>query len=315
MKMSKWKLSDKVWGGVVVASVLIYLWHGISPEFAKFVGYLIGGCLVIAQIIISNRRATAAENTASAMQQTAASTEKGNIAERFKNAIEHLGHESASVRLGGIYALHHLAQENADYRKRVFEILCAHVRETTTNKAEYKPRRHTRYAMSQPSVEIESVLKLLFDTQTSKSIYTNSVAKLPGSNLEGAVLRYSNLLLADLSWTNIRYSFLQSADLTQAFLFGATMAKANVKNAVMKKAQFGQADLSFTNFEGVDLQDANFKNADCRCCDFLSAKNLTAEQLLKAYSLHKAKLPENIKKQIKEKKSKLLRPPTAKKKT
>ena len=30
--------------------------------------------------------------------------------------------------LGGIYMLHHIAQEVEDYRKRVFEILCAHIR-------------------------------------------------------------------------------------------------------------------------------------------------------------------------------------------
>ena len=89
-------------------------------------GYLIGGVLLIWQISVAGRRATAAEKTAEL-------TEKGNIAERFKNAIEHLGNDSASVRLGGVYALHHIAQEVEDYRKRVFEILCAHIRETTTD--------------------------------------------------------------------------------------------------------------------------------------------------------------------------------------
>ena len=71
-------------------------------------------------------------------------TEKGNIAERFKNAIEHLGKGSVSVRLGGIYALHHIAHEVEEYRKRVFEILCAHIRETTTH-MEYKTRDDRQY--------------------------------------------------------------------------------------------------------------------------------------------------------------------------
>ena len=55
------------------------------------------------QIFAFNRRAAAAEETAKAMQKTAELTERGNIAERFKNAIEHLGNDSASVRLGGAF--------------------------------------------------------------------------------------------------------------------------------------------------------------------------------------------------------------------
>ena len=132
MKMNKWKLSGWIFGAIVAVSLLIYLWNYVSPEFAKFVGYLIGGVLAVWQVVASNRRATAAEKTAESM-------EKGNVAERFKNAIEHLGHESVSVRLGGIYALHHIAQEEENYRKRVFEILCAHIRETTVDES-YKQR-------------------------------------------------------------------------------------------------------------------------------------------------------------------------------
>ena len=77
----------------------------MTLKLAEFLGYLFGGGLIIRQIAVTSRRAAAAEKTAEL-------TERGNIAERFKNAIEHLGNRSAAVQLGGAYALDHIAQED-----------------------------------------------------------------------------------------------------------------------------------------------------------------------------------------------------------
>ena len=147
-------------------------------------GYLIGGLLFFWQIYVAGRRATAAEKTAEL-------TEKGNIAERFKNAIEHLGNDSVSVRLGGVYALHHIAQEVEDYRKRVFEILCAHIRETTTDTA-YKPRNVDSEKIK-PTIEIQSILNLLFNETQGKEIYKGLQVNLEGADLRGIYLNKANL--------------------------------------------------------------------------------------------------------------------------
>ena len=76
---------------------------------------------------------------------------------------------STSVRLGGVYALHHIAQEVEDYRKRVFEILGAHIRATTTDAA-YKPRNADNKKI-QPTIEIQNILNLLFNEIQSEEIY------------------------------------------------------------------------------------------------------------------------------------------------
>ena len=176
----------------IILGVATLIWFNVGPEYAKFVTYVFGGFLVFFQIMASARRATAAEKTAEAMQETVQLTETGNIAERFKNAIEHLGHKSVSVRLGGIYALHRIAQEVEEYRERVFEILCAHIRETTTQEV-YKPRiiESTREV---PTIEIQSILYLLFVNTPGREIYkglkTNlAIAKLEGARLPGAYLK------------------------------------------------------------------------------------------------------------------------------
>lgn len=107
-------------------------------ETLKFLGIGMGGLLIALQALMSYKRAKAMEQTAEAQADAAkaqadavSKTEQGQRQDRLKNAIEHLGHESDSVRLGGAYELFHLAEDTEDLRQTVLDILCAHIRRTT----------------------------------------------------------------------------------------------------------------------------------------------------------------------------------------
>ena len=107
-------------------------------EALKFLGISMGGILIALQALMSYRRAKAMEGTAESQakateEQAKANqhTEEGQRQERLRNAIEHLGHDKESVRLGGAYELFHLAEDTEDLRQTVFDILCAHIRQTT----------------------------------------------------------------------------------------------------------------------------------------------------------------------------------------
>ena len=115
-------------------------------EALKFLGIGMGGAVLALQAAIANKRAQAMEKTAKAQDDTAKAqvkanknTEQGQRQERLKNAIEHLGNASGSVRLGGAYELFHLAEDEdedtaegkKDLRQTVLDILCAHIRRTT----------------------------------------------------------------------------------------------------------------------------------------------------------------------------------------
>ena len=104
----------------------------------EFVGVGMGGVLLAIGAAIANRRAVAMEDAAKAQAEAAAQqaaanrgAEEGRRQERLKNAIEHLGHESDSVRLGGAYELFHLARDTGELRQTAMDILCAHIRRTT----------------------------------------------------------------------------------------------------------------------------------------------------------------------------------------
>ena len=261
MKINKWKLLGWVFGAIVAVSLLIYLWHCVSPEFAKFVGYLIGGVLAVWQVVASNRRATAAEKTAESM-------EKGNVDERFKNAIEHLGHKSASVRLGGVYALHHLAQEEENYRKRVFEILCAHIRETTIAKSYKRRPLIPGKNCNEPTVEIQSILNLLFISESGKKIYQGNRADLQMAHLQGANLMEANL--------------------EQALILGADLHGALLVGANLKSVTFANVDLNRTVLLGADLEGAYMERA--LNLDFVNLKSVK--------TLYRAKISLELAKQI-----------------
>jgi hypothetical protein len=55
-------------------------------------------------------------------------TEQGQVTDRYTRAVEQLGHEKAPVRLGALYSLEHLAQDNPEYRQTVVDVLCAYLR-------------------------------------------------------------------------------------------------------------------------------------------------------------------------------------------
>ena len=298
-RWGKLPIQIKLWLFTGIFAALIFIWFFINPAFAQFIGYLIGGGLLALQILASNRRATATEETAKAMQKTAQSTEKGNTDERFKNAIEHLGHQSASIRLGGIYALDHIAQEVEEYRKRVFEILCAHIRETTTHEA-YEPRiiksDRGKSEQEKPAIEIQSILNLLFMQTSGREIYEQFAANLENANLAGASLVIANLQNANLENIKLDHAnllfTLQRANLQLANLRGTNLQKADLQEACLQEADLQKANLLGAELLGADLRYANLQEAE----------NLKVEQLLKAKTLYRAKLPKGMRQEIRQKK-------------
>jgi hypothetical protein len=52
-------------------------------------------------------------------------TRERRITELFTKAVEELGHEKAPVRLGALYSLERLAQNNPEHRQTVVDVVCA----------------------------------------------------------------------------------------------------------------------------------------------------------------------------------------------
>jgi hypothetical protein len=55
-------------------------------------------------------------------------TRERRITELYTKAVEQLGHEKAPVRLGALYSLVRLAQDNPEHRQTVVDVFCAYLR-------------------------------------------------------------------------------------------------------------------------------------------------------------------------------------------
>lgn len=278
-------------------------------ETLKFLGISMGGVLIALQALMSYKRANALEDTARAQADAANAqarateeqakanehTEQGQQQERFRNAIEHLGHEKVSVRLGGAYELFHLAQDIEDLRQTVLDVLCAHIRQTT---GEYEYQSQKKYNVpedvgdvSAPSEEVQSLLNLLFVQE--HDVFKGLRADLRESWMRGADLRIARLESAvlvgvDLQEANLTRANLQGANLEGAQLQGANFEGANLQRANVTWTQFERTNLKGANLQGANLTRANLQRADLKGSN-LQGVDLKGANLQRA-NLQRAKL-------------------------
>ena len=236
-------------------------------ETLRALGFGMGGILIVLQFLIANRRTDAAEKTAeeqvkATKEQAKANenTEKGQRQERLKNAIEHLGNDRDSVRLGGAYELFHLAEDAEDLgqRQTVLDILCAHIR-WTTGEPKYREEHQ-----SKPSEEVQSLLTLLFvrKHEVFAGLDINlQDSWLNGSNLAQARLEKANLVGAWLHGAHFFEAQLHGADLFEAQLHGAHFLRARLHGAHLFEAQLHGADLLRARLHGAYLRGAQLHGA------------------------------------------------------
>ncbi len=271
----------RVFGGLVVISLVVLFWPAAEKcvvqllgledsempkyEALKFLGIGMGGVLLALQAVIANKRAHAMEKTATAQAAAATAqaqateeqatanknTEQGQRQERLKNAIEHLGHEKVSVRLGGAYELFHLARdgEEKELRQTVLAILCAHIRQTTCED------KYQKEHPSKPSEEVQSLLTLLF-------VQEHKVFTGLDINLEGSWLNGSNLAQARLEKADLWEAELHGASLLGARLHGAHLEGAQLHGAWLSGARLHGAYLVNTQLHGAHLLETQLCGAE-----------------------------------------------------
>ena len=210
-----------------------------------------GGVVLVLQALMSYKRAKA-------MEDAVLKTEQGQRQERLKNAIEHLGHESVSVRLGGAYELFHLAQDTPALSRTILDILCGHIRWTTGR--EVYQREHP----SKPSEEVQSLLVMLF--VQNHEVFRGISADLQGSwlngaDLEGARLDNAILTRVHLHGANLWKASLRGTNFTEASLSGAFLGWAKLHGALFWGAKLYGAILHEAHLQGSELHEAHLQEA------------------------------------------------------
>ncbi|MFN8593750.1 MAG: pentapeptide repeat-containing protein [Thermomicrobiales bacterium] len=224
---------------------------------------------------------------------------EGQITDRFTTAVDQLGSDALTVRLGGIYALERIARDSPRDYGPVMEVLTAFAREQSPLPAG-AAATPVALSMNVPE-EVRAVFKVIgrrTDDQIEKEITAGGCLDLTDinavgvnligadlrntcwdrSDLRGAQLMRANLTGSSFAGSNLSQQanldsvsaagiILSDANLSQSNLANADLHQANLLSADLSLAQLPGADLSGTQLVGADLQTAiafgtNFSNAD-----------------------------------------------------
>ncbi|MEM8962027.1 MAG: pentapeptide repeat-containing protein [Acidobacteriota bacterium] len=254
---------------------------------------VVGGVAVLVGLFVVWRRSEAALRSAKA-------AEAGQITGRYTEAIKQLGDDHPAVRLGGVYALEKISQDDPErYDATVMDVLCAYLRDH---------RRGESDGFQTPT-EVQAVLDVLRrrdrgsgpagvhidlrGADLSGADLAN--VELPGANLSNVDLSGANLSDADFSHVDLSDADLSDANLSDANLVHANLSGADFTNANLSSADLSGSYLSDANLRGADLSDADLSNVECSGTNF-SGANLSNADLSGAYLDH-ADLTDTIVKQ------------------
>jgi Pentapeptide repeats (9 copies) len=195
---------------------------------------------------------TAADN-----QEQFTLTRQGQVTDRYTKAVEQLGHLKAPVRLGALYSLEHLAQDNPNYRQTIVDVVCAYLRMPYTLPAQPEPDAAQVQEMAPPAngqdraphsaPGRDPAQEELQVRQTAQRLLADHLRRPRGAPQDDQ-LRPSSPRLP--FWPGI------SLDLTGATLIDFGFARVSVINARFGRATFqGEAVFRGANFQGSAVFD------------------------------------------------------------
>ncbi len=169
------------------------------------------------------------------------------ITELYTKAVEQLGNDKAPVRLGGLYALERLAQDNPGQRSTIVNVICAYLRMPFTLAAPgSKPAPADTENAVEPAIETgmttaaavdawrqEKQVRLAAQRILSEHLREQAAAQQPADSSHGRF------------WPGMRL------DLTGATLIDLSLANSVVASAVFGGATFsGDAEFGEATFSG-----------------------------------------------------------------
>ena len=225
---------------------------------------VIGGFIAIE---LSIWRSVVGERQTAVAQQQAETAQRDMLNQQLQKGAEMLGSSALSVRLGGIYALRHLAVEHPEqYHVQVMEQLCAFIRgvtradgeptatieETTFSREEilslFPDRKNAppeltieKFVARNDIQEALNAIALCHDRNIEIETTEKYRIDLRGADLRGANFSYMNLSRAPLKYflpTTLyqmaaigRYTDMRGTRMDGAILFGANLARVDLSNA------------------------------------------------------------------------------------
>ena len=206
---------------------------------------------------------------------------EAQMTERFTHAIEQIGNDNTSVRVGGLYALQRLAKDSSskDFLP-VLDIVVSYLREYALKSNELLESKYQYSGNKLRKISKPSYLKkfiLDYDEGKFERRRDGIIRGLPldvysATSVLRELLQRGNTALRlqkdeelashiELNGLKLQKSDLHDIILNYADFREATLAESNLQNSVLKYADFENADLRGINLNNSNLEGAVLINA------------------------------------------------------
>ena len=189
--------------------------------------------------------------------------------ERYQKGAEMLGSNVLSVRLGGIYALHRLAEEHPnEYHIQIMNLFCAFIRDPSNA---LQSDGTLKREVDKPSTreDVQSALQMIFERSEERIALERDVEFY--LEFDRADLRYLDLWTGDLSgsslmYTDLSFTTLWRVKISHTHLWETKMCcttllpKVDLKGATLFKVKLNRSYLVGTNFTNATLLNVDMSD-------------------------------------------------------
>ncbi|MCM3922539.1 pentapeptide repeat-containing protein [Frankia sp. AiPs1] len=212
-----------------------------------------------------------------ALGETRQANKNTHVRELYTRAIDQLGSDRDTIRLGGIYALERIVTDSPVDQRTVVEVLSAFVRKLSTSpllRTPLPPGPDGTVAPLPPAIDIRAAVQVLARLPHRRAVPRADLTgadltgpasltdlALPDADLTGARLSEANLTRAQLDGANLSRALLVRATLARAFLVEANLAEARLAEADLTGAELFATNLTGAQLTGADLTEARLVDA------------------------------------------------------
>jgi Pentapeptide repeats (8 copies) len=180
---------------------------------------------------------------------------RGQITDRFTNALGHLNAEQLYVRVGGIQALGRLMHDSPIHHDDVVEVLTAFIHSRAS--AARGSRQAVEELTKPPTLSAQSPLP-----RKPPPADVQAALTALGHRPQRPERRPISLVGVCLTDADLGAANLVGADMAGADLSGVNLHGANLSGARLRGAYLKDANLANSHLTGADLSVANLTDAD-----------------------------------------------------
>lgn len=226
-----------------------------NGEFLKIVLSIIGGAgvlyslhLAYKRLLLTNKGLELQSEAINKQSEQLDLSRKGQVDERFKNAVEHLGSDKEPIILGGVVELHQIAKEEKEkYSAVVFNILTSYLRSVL----KVSIPREDDFSTTIP----QTIIDFLFKNE-GIDLYKNLKPNLSFCNLNDLDINGSNFTSGNFSFS------IMPMHINDVFF----------EDVKFGRTQFTIGRLNNVNFRSADFHDNLFNFCELNNVDFYGAK-------------------------------------------